>query len=46
MQNYSYLLHWICDGQRSRYVKIDSAHPVYLIITKMNGYIEESICNI
>ena len=41
-QKYSYLLHWICHNQRFKYVKINSANPLYLIINKVNGNFEEN----
>ena len=37
----SYLLHWICDVKDSKYVKINSVNPLYLIFSKINGYSEE-----
>ena len=39
MQKFSYLPHWMCDGQS--YTTI-IANPLYLIINKINWYIEES----
>ena len=41
LQKKSYLLHWICDVKDSKYVKINSVNPLYLIFSKKNGYFEE-----
>ena len=40
MQKYSYLLYLICEN--SKYLKINSASPLYLVINKVNEYFEES----
>ena len=39
-KKYSYLLHWILNGQK--YVKINNVNPLCLNISKINGYIEGS----
>ena len=41
MERYSYLLYWIFDIKYSKYVKINSVNPLYLIFIKMNGNFEE-----
>ena len=40
IQKYSYLLHLLCND--SKYVKINSVSPLYLIINKVIKYFEES----
>ena len=40
-KKYSCLLYWICDDKGSKYVKINSVNPLYLIFNKENGYFEE-----
>ena len=42
LQKNSYLLHWICDVKDSKYVKINSVNPLYLIFSKINRYFEET----
>ena len=42
IQKYYYLLHWIHDNQRPQLYKVNNVNPLYLIIDKINGYIEES----
>ena len=42
MQKYSYLLHWICAGQRFEIRKINSVNPLDIIFNKVNGYFEET----
>ena len=37
-KKYFDLIHWTCE---LKYVKINSVNPVYLIISKANGYFEE-----
>ena len=39
-EKYFYLIHWICDGITN--LKVNSVSYIYLIISKINGYIEES----
>ena len=40
-KKYSCLIYWICDDQRTKYIKIYSANPLYLIFNKVNGCFEE-----
>ena len=42
IQKYSYLLHWIRDGEKPKICKNWCANPLHLIISKINGYTEES----
>ena len=39
MQKYTYLLYWICH-EVSKYVKIYSVNPLYIIFRNANGYFE------
>ena len=41
-KRHSYSLHWICDDQGSKYVKINSVTSLYLIFNKVNGYFEKT----
>ena len=41
MQEYSYLLYWICDDKDSKYVKINSVNHLCLIFRIVNEYFEE-----
>ena len=38
IQKYSYLLHWTSNDQRFEVCKTSSVNPLYLIISKTNGY--------
>ena len=40
-KKYSYLLHCMCDHQRFKIVKINSANLLYLLFNRINGYLEE-----
>ena len=40
-KKYSYSVHWIDDSRKPQLHKIYSVNPLYLIINKINGYIEE-----
>ena len=39
------LLHWVYYYQKSQLCKYNSVNPLYLIINKVDGYIEERIGN-
>ena len=43
LQKNSYLLHWICDVKDSKYVKINSVNPLYLIFSKKMDTLKKSI---
>ena len=37
----SYLLHYICDNQNSKCIKLNSVNPLYLMLNITNLYFEE-----
>ena len=39
------LLHWKITMKDSDYIKVNSVNPLYLVISKVDGYIEEKIGN-
>ena len=39
------ILHWVCGGQKPWLYSANSVNTLYLIIDKINGYIEESNAN-